>query len=134
MTSTLTLTRDLPFPVTRVWRAVSSGAILAEWLLPNDFQPVVGCRFTFQSQVMPGWDGVIASEVLEVSPPSHLRFTWVALGVMTEVSVRLEAVQGGTRITVEQSGFAEDQARNLAGARYGWTGFLDRLAKVVEAE
>ena len=134
MADVMSLTRDVPFPQERVWRAVSSGAMLAEWLLPNDFQPVLGHRFSFQSQVMPDWDGVIAAEVLEVSPPSHLRFTWVALGVVSEVSLRLEPAGRGTRITVEQSGFHEDQARNLVGARYGWTNFLERLAKLLEAE
>lgn len=87
---TMTLVRNLPFPQGRVWRDVSTGALLAEWLLPNDFQAVPGHRFTFQAQVMAQWDGVIAAEVLEVSPPDHLRFSWVALGVVTEVSLTLE--------------------------------------------
>jgi len=133
MTDTMTLTRDLPFTPARVWRAISTGALLAEWLLPNDFQPVEGHRFTFQSEPMPGWDGVIAAQVLQVAPPDHLSFTWVAHGVVTEVSLRLEPTASGTRLTVQQSGFAEDQARNLAGARHGWTNFLDRLSTVLEA-
>ncbi len=130
----MTLTRDLPFPPDRVWRAVSTGALMAEWLLPNDFQPVTGHRFTFRQQAMQGWDGVIEAQVLAVEPQRHLSYTWVALGVVTEVALTLEPTEKGTRLTVEQSGFAEDQARNLAGARYGWGMFLDRLSQQLEGK
>ena len=50
-----------------------------------------------------------------------------------EVELTLEPVAGGTRLTVAQSGFADDQPQNYAGARYGWTHFLDRLATHLEA-
>ncbi len=133
MTSTMTLTRDYPFPQDRVWRAISTGALIAEWLAPNDFQPTLGHRFTMRAQPMPNWDGVIEAEVLAVEPPIHLAYTWVTLGVVTEVSLRLEATASGTRLTVEQAGFREDQPRNFTGARFGWTRFLDRLATLLEA-
>lgn len=131
--STMTLSRDLPHAPDKVWRAISTGALMAEWLLPNDFQPVVGHRFTLQNQPMPGWDGVIEAQVREVIPPQRLTFSWVALGVVTEVTLTLTPLPKGTRLTVEQSGFAEDQTRNLNGARYGWGRFLDRLSNLLEA-
>ena len=128
----MTLARDLPLPAERVWRAVSTGALMAEWLLPNDFQPVPGHRFTFRQQPMNGWDGVIAGQVLQVEPLRRLAYSWVALGVVTEVTLTLDPTPTGTRLTLEQSGFAEDQGRNLAGARFGWTLFLDRLSQHLE--
>ena len=133
MTRTMTLTRDYPYPQDRVWRAISTGALMADWLLPNDFQPVPGHRFTFQGRAMPDWDGKIAGEVLAVDPPRHLSYTWVALGVVTEVALTLEPTATGTRLTVAQSGFRPDQAQNFAGARYGWTQFLDQLSTLLEA-
>jgi uncharacterized protein YndB with AHSA1/START domain len=132
MTQTMIMTREFPHRQDRLWRAISTGALLEDWLMPNDFQPVPGHRFTFRAGEKPGWDGVIQSQVLEVEPPSHLSFTWVALGVDTVVSLRLEPVANGTRLTVEQSGFTEDQTQNLAGARYGWTHFLHRLSERLE--
>ena len=99
MNDTMTLSRDLPFARDRVWRAVLTGALLAEWLLPNDFQPTPGHRFTFRQQAMPHWDGMIKAEVLDVDPPAHLSFTGIALRVVTEVSLRLEPTRSGTRIT-----------------------------------
>ena len=134
MTRTMTLHRDLPFAPDRVWRAIASGALMAEWLLPNDFQPIAGHRFTFHAPPNPHWDGVVQSQVLQVDPPHLLSYTWVAMGVVTEVVLRLQPIDQGTRLTVEQSGFTEDQAQNYAGARHGWTAFLDRLTGLLEQE
>ena len=75
MTRTMTLTRDYPFPLDRVWRAIPTGALLADWLLPNDFQPVPGHAFTFRAQAMPDWDGMIEARVPAVDPPHHLSCT-----------------------------------------------------------
>ena len=132
MTRTMTLSRDYPFPQDRVWRAISTGALMAEWLLPNDFEPVPGHAFTFRAKAMPGWDGTIEARVLAVEPPHHLSYTWVALGVVTEVVLTLEPTDSGTLLTVAQSGFQPDQAQNFAGACYGWTQFLDQLGPVLE--
>jgi uncharacterized protein YndB with AHSA1/START domain len=134
MMRTMTLTRDFGAPQDRVWRAISTGALMAEWLLPNDFLPVVGHVFTLKSPGFPGWDGVISARVLDVDPPRRLAYTWVALGIETEVSLTLEPTPTGTRLTVAQSGFREDQPQNHAGARHGWTNFLDRLSAQLEAK
>lgn len=132
MSETMRLERVFPFAQDRVWRAISTGALMADWLLPNDFAPVVGHEFTLQSPTFPGWDGKIAARVLVVEPPRQLAYTWVALGVDTVVTLTLAAVPGGTRLVVEQAGFAEDRPQNLMGARQGWGNFLDRLGRQLE--
>ena len=32
----------MPHPPEKIWRALTQGALLEEWLMKNDFQPVVG--------------------------------------------------------------------------------------------
>ena len=46
-----TLTQDAvyPHPVQRVWTALTKSSDLSQWLLPNNFEPLVGHRFTFTS-------------------------------------------------------------------------------------
>ena len=132
MTQSVILTRDLPFSPDRVWRAIATGALMAEWLLPNDFQATPGHRFTLQVAPMPGWDGVVSAQVLTVDPPRTLSYTWNSRGdpavtVTTIVTFTLTPTPQGTRLDFEQSGFRDDQPQNSGGARYGWMMFLDRL-------
>ncbi|MBI4218974.1 MAG: SRPBCC domain-containing protein [Chloroflexi bacterium] len=125
--------REIRFPQSRedVWRALTDSAVLARWLLPNDFEPRIGHRFTFRTQPNPqaGFDGIVHCEVLECTPPSVLAYTWAGGPVKTRVSYRLEPDGRGTRFLFEQSGFESQQA--LKGAEYGWTRMLDQLTKVL---
>jgi uncharacterized protein YndB with AHSA1/START domain len=41
--------REMPHPPERIWRALTQGLLLEEWLMENDFQPVVGHRFSFRA-------------------------------------------------------------------------------------
>jgi uncharacterized protein YndB with AHSA1/START domain len=61
-------TANYPHPVERVWAALTSSDALAVWLMPNDFKPVVGHRFTFRTKPAPGFDGIVHCEVL-LPPP-----------------------------------------------------------------
>jgi uncharacterized protein YndB with AHSA1/START domain len=44
-TRTVVVERKLAHPPEKVWRALTQGALIEEWLLKNDFQPVVGHHF-----------------------------------------------------------------------------------------
>lgn len=128
-----------PQPPERVWRALTDRATLAEWMYPNDFEPAVGHRFTFQVPPNPkaNFDGlVVRCEVLTCEPPSRLVFSWSVGGpvVNTEVSYRLEAEGTGTRLLFEHAGFDLSQPggnQAFKGAEYGWARMLGQLATVV---
>jgi uncharacterized protein YndB with AHSA1/START domain len=82
-------------------------------MFPNDTEPRVGHRFTFQVPPNPkvGFDGLVVScEVLECEPASRLVFSWSAGGLNdTRVSFRLEPDGEGTRVLFERSGFDVSQ-------------------------
>jgi uncharacterized protein YndB with AHSA1/START domain len=61
-----------PHPPERVWQALTDSAALTEWLMPNDFLPVVGHQFTFRAPPQPWFDGLVRCEVLTVDPPHQL--------------------------------------------------------------
>jgi uncharacterized protein YndB with AHSA1/START domain len=46
-----------------VWRAPTQSALIAEWLMQNDFEPKVGHHFIFRAAPAPGWTGVTHCEV-----------------------------------------------------------------------
>lgn len=131
-------------PPSAVWRAITTPELLEQWLMPNDFEPVVGHRFHFRTEPIPAarFSGVIACEVLEMLEPELLVISWADAGgendMDTTVTFRLEAHDGGTRLTVVQAGYRADHpgdqmARTIMGG--GWGGrIVPRLREVVEED
>ncbi len=139
MTKSLRRELYLPHPPHDVWRALTETEALADWLMPNDFEPRVGHRFTFTLRVPPTpnprFDGVIQCEVLQCDAPSRLVYSWVAAGIDTRVSYRLEPDGDGTRLFFEQSGFEVSEPwsrRAFKGAEQGWDHMLEALQDVLE--
>jgi uncharacterized protein YndB with AHSA1/START domain len=137
-TRTVTLEREFAHPPAKVWRALTQPELIAEWLMKNDFKPVVGQRFNFRADPMPGWNGVTDCEVLAVDPPRKLAYTWNASGeeakdgIRTVVTFTLTPTQAGTLLRMEQSGFrAGPHDRFHQGAQYGWQKMLGALESVV---
>jgi uncharacterized protein YndB with AHSA1/START domain len=127
----LVIEKELPHPPEKVWRALTQGPLIKEWLMDNDLQPVVGHRFNFRSTPMPSWNGVIDCEVLVIEPNKKLSYSWNSLGLESVVVWTLVATSGGTLVRLEQSGFRPDQEANYQGANYGWQKFMGGLERVV---
>lgn len=130
-TRSLVIEKELPHPPEKIWRALTQGPLIKEWLMDNDLQPVVGHRFSFRSTPMPNWDGIIDSEVLVVEPNKKLSYSWTALGLESVVVWTLVATSGGTLVRMEHSGFRPDQEAAYKGANYGWQKFIGGLERVV---
>lgn len=90
-----------------VWRAITEPALIAEWLMENDFRPEVGAKGNFCMPKKPGFDGQIAFEVQEVDPPNRLVYTWDSGGSWGQTTLiwTLKATQSGTKLTLEHRGF-----------------------------
>jgi uncharacterized protein YndB with AHSA1/START domain len=130
-TRSLVIERELPHPPEKVWRALTQGPLIKEWLMDNDFQPVVGHKFNFRSTPVPNWNGVIDCEVLVIEPNKKLSYTWGTMGMGSEVVWTLVPTYGGTLVRMEQSGFGPDQEAAYKGATYGWKKFIGNLERVV---
>jgi len=133
-THTLVIDREMAHPPEKVWRALTQGRLIEQWLMTNDFQPVVGHRFSFRATPVPGWNGVIDSEVLVVEPHARLAYSWGSLGMESVVTWTLTPTEGGTHLRMEQSGFPSQEGPNYKGAKYGWRKFIDNLERVVGEE
>jgi uncharacterized protein YndB with AHSA1/START domain len=130
-TRSLVIEREMPHPPEKIWRALTQGALIEEWLMTNDFQPVVGHQFNFRSTPVPGWDGVINSEVLVIEPNSRLSYSWGTMGTMSVVTWTLTPTKAGTHLRMEQTGFHSEQDAAYKGATYGWTKFIGNMERVV---
>jgi len=128
----LVIEREMAHPLETVWRALTQRSLIAQWLMENDFEPVVGRKFKVRHAPMPNWSGVTECEVLTVEPPTRLVYSWHPFeGFETIVSWSLTPTKNGTLVHFEQSGFRPDQKANYRGARYGWMQFIGGLEHVV---
>ena len=130
-TRSLVIERELSHAPSKVWRALTQTDLIKEWLMQNDFDPTVGHTFQFRAEPVPGWNGLIDSEVLLVEPEKQLSYRWNSMGLDTVVVWTLTATADGTLLRMEQTGFRAEQENAYKGARYGWQKFMGNLERVV---
>ncbi|MGH8967102.1 MAG: SRPBCC family protein, partial [Actinomycetes bacterium] len=99
--------------------------LLARWLMPNDFEPVVGHRFAFATRPIPniGFDGTITCRVLDLDAERLLRISWGGGTHDTTVTWRLVPEGRGTRLFIRHAGFDLDDpvhAFAFRGMSSGW--------------
>jgi uncharacterized protein YndB with AHSA1/START domain len=136
-TRSVVVEREMPHPPDKIWRALTQPHLIQEWLMKNNFEPVVGHQFRLRADPQPGWSGVIDCEVLVVEPNKTLAYTWnageAALAIKSVVTLSLTPTPTGTLLRMEQTGFGPDQHQNYQGAKYGWQHFFGKLEQVVAA-
>jgi uncharacterized protein YndB with AHSA1/START domain len=116
----------MPHPPGKIWRALTQSPLIEEWLMTNDFQPVVGHRFNFRAD----W-GAVDCQVLAVEPNKLLSYSWAAYGLESVVAWKLTPTKSGTHVRMEHSGFRPEQDAAYQGANYGWQNFIGNLERVV---
>lgn len=118
--------REVPFPPEKIWRALTQQHLIKEWLMNNDFKPVVDHRFNLSAD----W-GSVDCRVQTVEPNRKLSYTWDTKDLESVVTWSLTPTSAGTRLRMEQTGFRPDQQPYYRGATVGWPRFLDALEEVV---
>ncbi len=125
--------REFAHPPQKLWRALTQPHLIEEWLMKNDFKPVVGHDFNLRGD----WGGVLDCKVLAIEPDRMLSYTWnfnhadAAFNLRSVVTFTLTPTSSGTHLRVEQAGFRPDQRQAFGGARQGWQQFVSKLEEVV---
>ena len=122
-TRSVVVERDFSFPPEKLWRALTQPHLIEEWLMKNDFKPVVGHSFNLKGE----WGGVLDCEVLAVEPNRTLSYTWNF--AHDDAAFNLTSVV--THLRMEQAGFRPDQKQAFGGARHGWEQFFGNLEQVL---
>ena len=131
-TRAVVVEREIPFPPEKIWRALTQPHLIEEWLMKNDFKPVVDHRFNLRAD----W-GAVDCQVLAVEPNKTLSYTWnfahedAAYNLHSVVTFTLTPTSTGTHLRMEQSGFRPDQRQAYLGARGGWQRFFGALEQVL---
>ena len=118
--------RVMSHPPEKIWRALTQAPLIEEWLMKNDFQPVVGNKFNLRAD----W-GTVDCQVMTVEPKKTLSYTWAAYGLESVVTWTLTPTSTGTQLRMEQSGFRPNQQQAYQGAKYGWQQFFATLEQVL---
>ncbi len=135
----LTKEAFFPHPPDDVWIALTDKYAVAEWLMPNNFEPIEGKKFNFHVDKMPltGFTGVAECEVLEVDRPKKLVYTWVSMhktkGKHPPMTLTwtLEPHEGGTRLTLHQAGIEALNRWWRFSMNHGWDRMIKKLLRKV---
>lgn len=141
---TVRLTIDIHAPLEQVWALMSTPEGVQQWFTRQTFEPQPGGRL--EMHVDYGLATTITGTVNIFEPPHRLGFTWHELEagrapwpVDTQVLFELQAIEGGTRVILEHSGFEALPAalamQEFEGHVTGWTraNVLAELKQAVEA-
>lgn len=123
-----------PHPPEKVWIALTDPHALAEWFMPNDFKPIVGHKFRFQTDPLLGFSGILECELLVADKPRCL--SWSGIDVPkdptkprsspTTVTWTLNPEQEGTRLVLEHTGVEVIVWWHRLLLRLGWGTMLKK--------
>jgi uncharacterized protein YndB with AHSA1/START domain len=128
-------------PLETVWEYLTNSELMEQWLMKNNFQPLVGSDFQFQTGPIPSldFDGIFYCKVLEIIPFKKLSYSWKSGpggGQITLDSVvvwQLRQTDKGTELLLEHSGFAKKENLNFyTGLLHGWTEKLQKIADLLD--
>jgi uncharacterized protein YndB with AHSA1/START domain len=129
-------------PKETVWEYLTNSELMAQWLMKNNFQPVVGHEFQFSMGPIAAFDfdGINYCKVLEIIPFERLSYSWNCgpgggeINLESVVTWTLEPTEKGTEVTLEHRGFAKKE--NLGfynGLLHGWVEKLEKIDKLLKA-
>jgi len=125
-TLSVVVEREIPFPPEKIWRALTQPHLIEEWLMKNDFKPVVDHRFNLSAD----W-GSVSCQVRTAEPNRMLSYTWDSKDLRSVVTWTLTPTGTGTLLRMEQTGFLPDQRQYYQGAKGGWRRFFAALEQVL---
>jgi glutathione S-transferase len=134
---TLVLTRHFKASPARVFAAFTEKPLMQAWYGPEthtvphcDIDARVGGKYRIELHSPAGGVHIVTGEFREIAAPERLVYTWGWLrgdgrSPETLVTITFRARDGGTDLTLEQSGFLTREERDAHGE--GWTSSLNAL-------
>jgi uncharacterized protein YndB with AHSA1/START domain len=125
-----------PHPKETVWEYLTKSELLEQWLMKNDFKPIVGHEFQFRTNPIPSldFDGICYCKVLEIIPFEKLSYSWKGgprngeIVLDTIVVWKLKSDKKGTELFLEHSGFGKGEHLNFfPGMTDGWVKNVQKI-------
>lgn len=123
-----------------VWEYLTKAELISQWLMENDFEPIVGYDFQFKTKPMPNldFDGIVYCKVLEIIPLKKLSYSWKGgpgVGKITLDSIvvwTLHPKDNGTALQLVHSGFREIENFTMFSLMTdGWLSNIQKIAALI---
>ncbi|MDQ2752298.1 MAG: SRPBCC domain-containing protein [Bacteroidota bacterium] len=130
-----------PFSPQTVWEYLTKPELMEQWLMPTNFEPVVGQPFQFKTKPIQslGFDGIFYCTVLEIVPLQKLSYSWKGGpgdGTITLDSIvvwTLTAKENGTELLLQHSGFTEVENLSIYnGMKEGWLKNMQKMENLIK--
>jgi uncharacterized protein YndB with AHSA1/START domain len=123
-----------------VWECLTKAELMSQWLMPNDFEPIIGYDFQFKIKQMPqfDFDGIVYCKILEIVPFKKLSYTWKAgpgdgkINLDSIVTWTLIAKNNGTELLLDHSGMMEN-ADIYSAMNNGWQQNMKKIDTLINA-
>lgn len=106
-TRSIEIVQHYPYPIELVWEAIATREAMNQWLMETDFVPELGRKFQLRAKPMKQWRGYVDCAVLEITPPTRLKYSWQGMPEHNPsiVTYELSPEKDGTRLRVVHEGF-----------------------------
>ncbi len=119
-----------------VWNYLTKSDLIEEWLMKNNFKPILGhqFQFTFESKGNQ-YLGVVNCKVLEIVPHSKLVYSWEGSTVEGDrkfssvVEWRLIKINNGTELQLSHNGFTV--LEDILAHSSGWDACLNKFTNLI---
>ncbi|SFQ37544.1 SRPBCC family protein [Parafilimonas terrae] len=126
-------------PPNIVWEYLTKAELIEQWLMKNDFKPVVGYDFKFTTRALPNFnfDGVVYCKVLEVTPFKKLVYSWKGgpgnnkITLDSIVEWTLHEKDNGTELELNHTGFREADRNMFALMNTGWLKNMQKINELI---
>ncbi|WP_316793932.1 SRPBCC domain-containing protein [Pedobacter frigoris] len=129
-------------PVETVWEYLTNSELMAQWLMKNDFQPIIGHEFQFRTGAKANlnFDGIFHCKVLDIEPLKKLVYSWNCgpgggeINLESVVTWQLEVRENGTEVFLEHRGFNQEENLEMYHALlHGWLEKFQNIDKLLKA-
>jgi uncharacterized protein YndB with AHSA1/START domain len=118
-----------------VWEYLTQPDLIALWLMPNNFKPLLGHEFEFRINPIPSLDldGIFYCKILKIEAFSQLSYSWKggpgngAFTLDTLVEWTLEPHENGTKLSLKQSGFKATNLSIFNAMTDGWEKNIQKM-------
>jgi uncharacterized protein YndB with AHSA1/START domain len=120
-----------------VWEYLTRADLMELWLMPNNFEPILGFEFQFRIKPVPqlDFDGIVFCKVLEIVPHQKLSYSWRSgpgngkIDLDSIVVWKLIPKGNGTELLLEHTGFKEiENFKMYSAVNDGWLVNIKKIA------